>query len=225
MRTERMEFTLVELLVVIAIIAVLASLLLPALQGAKRSVKRIACSNNLRQMGLANGMYQSDGDSYLIHGGFFWGDSPKWTTKALPYLGQLSFVVKPGGIWTCGESPSGCSYTASTCGPSWAINSHLGDVTSGEVPVSMSPFKAGEFLSPSRKPFLGDKSLLDRMMTANFAFEEYGGYIGAVHPGATANFAWLDGHVQALGSPPLPKSLGWSYGKLWLLKDYETPAF
>jgi len=80
---RRSGFTLVELLVVIAVIAILASLLLPALAGAKSRAHTVTCVNNLRQIGIASAMYVDDHEEGQLPASQHTGKS--WVATLAPY--------------------------------------------------------------------------------------------------------------------------------------------
>ena len=63
---KRKSFTLIELLVVIAIIAILAAMLLPALQQARERGRMAACTSNINQIGKAKSMYQGDNKGFVV---------------------------------------------------------------------------------------------------------------------------------------------------------------
>ncbi len=91
-RAARHRFTLVELLVVVAIIAILASLLLPALSTARGKAIQLRCASNLRQLGVATVMYAGDAD------GAFPRSCSQLSIADVPVFGEY---MGQGGIRYC----------------------------------------------------------------------------------------------------------------------------
>jgi prepilin-type processing-associated H-X9-DG protein/prepilin-type N-terminal cleavage/methylation domain-containing protein len=112
---RRRAFTLIELLVVIGIMAVLASLLLPALSAAKQSAVSVKCKSNLRQLGLALTLYVGDFSAYP-----FWslpgvaapGDSG-WPVLLEPYLQKRTQPVEVDPVTHRGAGGNGPETTFS----------------------------------------------------------------------------------------------------------------
>ena len=107
-------FTLIELLVVIAIIAVLAALLLPALERARDSAQGVGCQGNVRQVGLAHLLYNNDFEWYVaccVRN----NRGPFWEQRLYPYTHLNASVF----LCPSDRSPMGVQSTMEDGSPPW----------------------------------------------------------------------------------------------------------
>ena len=112
MRSQtRRGFTLIELLVVIAIIAILAAILFPVFAQAREAARKASCLSNLKQIGLAVGIYQTDYEAYPMYaiGGV---NSYRWYDQLQPYVKSAQVFICPstGRKWNYGAGGRNATY-------------------------------------------------------------------------------------------------------------------
>ncbi|MHB9138082.1 MAG: type II secretion system protein [Victivallaceae bacterium] len=212
---KKQVFTLIELLVVIAIIAILASMLLPALNKARGKAQSIKCAGNLKQLGSAIIAYTMENNDYFPYhdvgtnewyyrcrASLFPGAKRAQLTGSNAATGDL---VKTTTVMYCPANVN-VNWASNYYGSNYGFNSTLLGYTSwGGVPAAPVKCKRINIL---KKP-TQDMLLLDVNKTSPYMYNVnsrsplMGGvnYIGASIHSLQDNFAFADGHVNAIKKP------------------------
>ncbi len=216
------SFTLIELLVVIAIIAILAAILLPALNSARERGRMASCQSNIRQLGTANLLYAQGNDEYFIFAAdniqkIYWCGKFKGSWGDVTNEGGLNeYLGHSEGVRSCpsaifvnpdevGEYSAG-NYGTGGYGYSQPIGFARGDWT-----VNMGA-KSSELTAPSQTIMFGDSGFVSSgKLMENYSLEApYGSPSyepGGWSPTSTMHFrhngsvaiCWADGHADFNG--------------------------
>ena len=180
---------MIELLVVIAIIAILAALLLPALDRARQKARATACLNGIRQIGMGSRMYADDHDDLLPRSAH---QGASWLQTLQPYLSGTN-------LWRCpmdSNRTRNYSYALNDFllpPPVWLTDVDYSKTT--QVPSPTDTFWLGECADSY---VFNDHFHFSEANDGDYSPASFAGQVAVRRHQASAGYLFVDGHAQLL---------------------------
>jgi prepilin-type N-terminal cleavage/methylation domain-containing protein/prepilin-type processing-associated H-X9-DG protein len=232
-KTKQTEgfFTLIELLVVIAIIAILASMLLPALNQAREKAKAINCTSQLKQMGLANQSVANDYDGRIAQSyapGLYNKTTEEWCwyQQLYPFLNNSEVFICPSADPTSLSLRTGTSNGVDTDGDgvkedfstNYAMNAAIGGYYDSPTVTIGSCFnKLSMFTKPSKTVYIMDYHQKFQFLLANLepTTVNAGTQTYIFRHSRYVNASFIDGHVSKIFKPTSGTWSSWKTEYEW----------